>query len=104
MKRILLALSILLLLGSGAYSQFGGTKALTDTQTVANKFHVFRLNKGQRIKAAKVEGDTLAITESLYIPLVLLPTCNGARLGQLAVSTANDRLYFCNGSTWNIIA
>ena len=104
MKRIFLALAILLLIGSGAYSQFGGAKALTDTQRVVSKFHVFRLNKGQRIKAAKVEGDTLAITESLYIPQVSLPTCNGARLGHLAVSTANDRLYFCNGSAWNIIA
>lgn len=88
-----------------AEAQFGGTKTVADTQTVSQKFHVFRLKDGQRFETPEGTVDTLKATVELTLPLVNpKPPCDANAKGVLLTDTSDNRAYFCNGSAWKIIA
>jgi hypothetical protein len=104
MKKILFY-AIMLTLTTTAYAQFGGVKALTDTQTVANKFHVFEVGDGQRLISAYTAVDSLTASIEFKLPgASSLPTCNAGKKGLLLVNTTSSTLSFCNGTAWSTVA
>ena len=97
--------AIMLTLTTTAYAQFGGVKALTDTQTVANKFHVFEVGDGQRLISAYTAVDSLTASIEFKLPgASSLPTCNAGKKGLLLVNTTSSTLSFCNGTAWSTVA
>lgn len=106
MKKIITVVALFaMVFATPTLAQWGGTKALTDTQTVAQKFHVLQLRDGQRMTTPRVDVDTLNATIQLVIPLTNpKPTCDAGAKGLMVTDTASNLLYFCNGSSWNAVA
>ena len=104
MKKLLFY-AIMMTLATTTYAQFGGTKALTDTQTVANKFHVFKVGDGQRLVSAYTAVDSLTASIEFKLPgAASLPTCIAGKKGLLLVNTTSSTLSFCNGTAWSTVA
>jgi len=97
-------LIFVLFLYTNAFAQIGGTQAVEDTMRLANKFAVYKIALGQRLDASKANTDTIQVTALLDVPEGGLPTCEASRQGNLMMSTVNNRLYFCNGSSWGLVA
>lgn len=96
--------TIMLLLATQCFAQIGGTQAVDDTMRLANKFAVYKVDKGQRLDASTILVDSLIVETELKVPQITLPSCEVNTKGNIAVNTSNNRLYFCDGTSWNIIA
>ena len=97
-------LIFVLFLYTNALAQIGGTRATTDTMRLADKFAVYKIALGQRLDASKANTDTIQVTALLDVPEGGLPTCEASRQGNLMMNTSNNRLYFCNGTSWGLVA
>ena len=102
MKNLLVVL--LLFITQPLFAQIGGTQAVDDTMRLANKFSVYKIDKGQRLDASKIILDSLIVDTELKVPQITLPSCGVNTKGNIAVNTSNNRLYFCDGTNWHIIA
>jgi len=103
MKNLLLVV-LLLFITQPLFAQIGGAQAVDDTMRLADKFSVYKIDKGQRLDASTIILDSLIVEKELKVPEIVLPTCNTSTKGNIAVNTSNSRLYFCDGTNWNIIA
>lgn len=94
----------ILLLATQCFAQIGGAQAVDDTMRLADKFAVYKVAEGQTLVAAYAAIDSLIVETELKVPAIVLPTCDTNTKGNIAVNTSNNRLYFCDGTNWNIIA
>lgn len=102
MKNLLVVL--LLFMTQPLFAQIGGAQAVDDTMRLADKFAVYKVAEGQTLVAAYAAIDSLIVEKELKVPAIVLPTCDTNAKGNIAVNTSNNRLYFCDGTNWNIIA
>ena len=97
--------SVLLLLATQCFAQFGGVKAVEDTMRLENKFHAYKISDGQRFVSSNVNADTSYINYILKVPITeTLPTCSSLIKGVIVMKSTDNRLYFCNGSSYGLVA
>lgn len=101
MFQLLKIWALVALFSAPSFAQYGGAKSLTDTLTLAQKFHVYALGDGQRLSVKQVTSDSTISADYFLTPLKETnPTCDAGMKGALVTQTSDNRVYFCNGTSW----